>query len=124
MRRQHVPITMFAAYAFLFVAVLGNDAATASEPLPLVGANMEPPTPQHRRLYSGQGVAPNPPGWRGAAEGGSDWWGAGDPAHCARQRFAEHFHTLELRVGGTNPHRTLRSGLSAFVAEVPAGRGT
>ena len=112
MRRQHVPITMFAAYAFLFVAVLGNDAATASEPLPLVGANMEPPTPQHRRLYSGQGVAPNPPGWRGAAEGGSDWWGAGDPAHCARQRFAEHFHTLELRVGhrpAQDPQLQIRS---------------
>ena len=30
-------------------------------------------------------------------------------AEEARQRFAEHFHTLELRVGGTDPHRTLSS---------------
>ena len=36
------------------------------------------------------------------------------------QRFAEHFHTLGLRVGGTDPHRDprlRRSDLSAFVVE-------
>ena len=32
-------------------------------------------------------------------------FGGGDAAAPARQDFAEHFHTLGLRVGGTDPHR-------------------
>ena len=33
----------------------------------------------------------------------------GHPEDEARQRFAEHFHGLELKVWGTDPHRTLSS---------------